>query len=341
MDGRLTAATGLVQLMKLYILLDDMSCIQAIDVISMLRRCFIQQIEIKEAIYDDLYNMIDEYPNAAGFIFDLLHPRITDLVSDPDEDFPFEIRKCIDASRGSLKISENIARLIQCTSKCIKILDGSTDMSETRQRGCDGFKTKMTQIRRNLLHQPVDEMFISLTEHQSNHVFMENCVLNEMQISIYDALIDYTLQTDFSLDGIRSVVGLYEKRNQFEDVLKEKGKSQKVKNLPSLHFNICPQMICELFDETLEESNTEIAIFLQKHEKFVTFITSRHCQAIKTFYASTELNIAKLGQHIFNTTNALNKLLESTGEQLESVNLICLITMWKTDLLTGSHRLSG
>ncbi|KAI5651941.1 FANCI solenoid 1 domain-containing protein [Phthorimaea operculella] len=93
------------------------------EVVSILRRCLVQDAAVKELLYTKIYDCSKEKPVLHEAILELLYEHLSKYLPETDGDAPLLFDKCVQITPVTAVLTEPIARLLYCVAQFLSAED--------------------------------------------------------------------------------------------------------------------------------------------------------------------------------------------------------------------------
>ncbi|KAJ2946118.1 hypothetical protein O0L34_g5042 [Tuta absoluta] len=93
------------------------------EVVSILRRCLVQDAAVKELLYTKIYDCSKEKPVLHEAILELLYEHLSKYLPETDGDPPLMFDKCVQVTAVNAILTEPIARLLYCVAQFLSVED--------------------------------------------------------------------------------------------------------------------------------------------------------------------------------------------------------------------------
>ncbi|CAK1547028.1 unnamed protein product [Leptosia nina] len=205
-----------------------------LEVVSILRRCLVQDAVVKQLLYTELYDCAKEKPALQESILELLYEHVNKFLSDDGDALPFLWEKCVHSGPVTANLVEPIGRLIYGIAQFLLPMDDESDdiLSSQSESEATHLRNKLIGIMdklcdsEHLMHLDVDDHGVSdLTpESQAQRLKIQQ-TLQCYEALIAHRIIQWTPHTTYA----NSVYNFYKMYSQLLDNTKATPKGKKGK----------------------------------------------------------------------------------------------------------------
>ncbi|KAM3964323.1 Fanconi anemia complementation group I [Aphomia sociella] len=206
------------------------------EVVSILRRCLVQDAAVKQLLYNKLYDCVKEKTSLHESILEILYEHISKhLPENDDEGTPLMLFKCVQVTATNAVLVEPISHLLYAIAEFVQPVEEEEleDIlgSQGAETGSTYLKNKLTSVMDQLC---VRESLgvIDLEDPGLTDLTPESkakCLKVQQILQCYEALIAYKILqwVPSSTDAAMSVYSLYKSCNQLMEQLKAPPKTGK------------------------------------------------------------------------------------------------------------------
>ncbi|KAJ2963285.1 hypothetical protein NQZ79_g1636 [Umbelopsis isabellina] len=202
----------------------------ALEILGLLRRCFSQQPEIRQLVYQNLSDIAGEKSDLASDILGMLQTQFQKYyVTDQGTANPLLLDKCVEQSStgGNVHIAEPIHSLVRSLITTMTILKRDRNISSSSLSSLTG------QIRslcfRLSKSEPEDyELDKSSNYDMISNVGMRNKCRAQLLLGCYEAAIDYLIHVYAeNAENPEIILKIFNKLRILHGILKEKATNEK------------------------------------------------------------------------------------------------------------------
>ncbi|XP_075996849.1 Fanconi anemia group I protein [Genypterus blacodes] len=270
LDGRKSAVTGFLLLLKNFKVLGSLSssqCSQAVsssqiqvdvhsrynsaaneafclEILSSLRRCLGQQADVRLILYEGFYDVLRRNSQLASSVMQTLLSQLKRYY-EPEQDLlpPVKLEPCITAQGDQVYLQEPLAHLVSCTVHCLLWLQNtrrptnadSDDEEDEQEEGYQSeLQTILQSITRRMIKSELEDFELDKSAEFSmvSSVGGKNNIFAVLVMGVYEILIEYNfIKSNYSKSGFEDVMALFTCYHKLSEILKEKsGKSRAPSN---------------------------------------------------------------------------------------------------------------
>ncbi|KAF1387005.1 hypothetical protein PFLUV_G00100770 [Perca fluviatilis] len=231
LDGRKSAVTGFLLLLKNFKVLGSLAssqCSQAIstsqiqvdvhsrynsaaneafclEILSSLRRCLSQQADVRLMLYEGFYDVLRRNSQLASSIMQTLFSQLKRYY-EPEQDLlpPVKLEPCITALGDQVYLQEPLAHLVSCTVHCLLWLqnmrrtanpkDDDSDEEEEEEEGCQSeLQTILESMTRRMIKSELEDFELDKSAEFSvgSSVGVKNSIYAVLVMGVYEILMEY------------------------------------------------------------------------------------------------------------------------------------------------------
>ncbi|XP_069558030.1 Fanconi anemia group I protein [Brachyistius frenatus] len=231
LDGRKSAVTGFLLLLKNFKVLGSLAssqCSQAIsssqiqvdvhsrynsvanevfclEIISSLRRCLSQQADVRLMLYEDFYNVLRRNSQLASAIMQTLFLQLRQYY-EPEQDLlpPVKLEPCITAHGDQVYLQEPLAHLVSCTIHCLLwlpnlrrsanlVADDSDDDEEEETGYQSDLQAIIESMTRRMIKCELEDFELDKSAEFSmgSSVGVKNNIYAVLVMGVYEVLMEY------------------------------------------------------------------------------------------------------------------------------------------------------
>ncbi|XP_072290472.1 Fanconi anemia group I protein isoform X2 [Eucyclogobius newberryi] len=259
LDGRKSAVTGFLLLLKNFKVLGSLSstqCSQSIsssqvqvdvhsrynsaaneafclEILSSLRRCLGQQADVRLMLYEGFYDVLRRNSQLSSSIMQTLLSQIKRYY-EPEQDLlpPVKLEPCITAHGDQVYLQEPLAHLLSCTVHCLSWLQNTHraatgDDSDEEEE--EGYQAELTTILESLTRRMIKseledfELDKSAEFSMGSSVGLKNNIYAVLVMGVYEILIEYNFnKANYNKACFEGVLELFSRYHKISEILKEK-----------------------------------------------------------------------------------------------------------------------
>ncbi|XP_032379364.1 Fanconi anemia group I protein isoform X2 [Etheostoma spectabile] len=231
LDGRKSAVTGFLLLLKNFKVLGSLAssqCSQAIstsqiqvdvhsrynsaaneafclEILSSLRRCLGQQADVRLMLYEGFYEVLRRNSQLASSIMQTLFSQLKRYY-EPEQDLlpPVKLEPCITALGDQVYLQEPLAHLVSCTVHCLLWLqnmrrtanpkDDDSDEEEEEEEGYQSeLQTILESMTRRMIKSELEDFELDKSAEFSmgSSVGVKNSIYAVLVMGVYEILMEY------------------------------------------------------------------------------------------------------------------------------------------------------
>ncbi|XP_050346255.1 Fanconi anemia group I protein homolog [Nymphalis io] len=204
-----------------------------LEVLSILRRCLVQDAAVKQLLYTDMYECTKDKPALHESILELFYEHLIKYLPDEDDETSILLfDKCVQLSSMSATLTEPIGRLLYVIAQFLQVeVDESEDvLGSQSQNGSTFLRNKLTDIMEKLCNSDLSAA-IQMEDTSLNDLTPESKAKNikvQQTLQCYEALIAHRImQWNPENSNANSVHHLYKAYNQLLENTKGSPKTGK------------------------------------------------------------------------------------------------------------------
>ncbi|XP_034733933.1 Fanconi anemia group I protein isoform X1 [Etheostoma cragini] len=231
LDGRKSAVTGFLLLLKNFKVLGSLAssqCSQAVstsqiqvdvhsrynsaaneafclEILSSLRRCLGQQADVRLMLYEGFYEVLRRNSQLASSIMQTLFTQLKRYY-EPEQDLlpPVKLEPCITALGDQVYLQEPLAHLVSCTVHCLLWLQNmrqtantksdDSDEEEEEEEGCQSeLQTILESMTRRMIKSELEDFELDKSAEFSmgSSVGVKNSIYAVLVMGVYEILMEY------------------------------------------------------------------------------------------------------------------------------------------------------
>ncbi|XP_059191024.1 Fanconi anemia group I protein [Centropristis striata] len=262
LDGRKSAVTGFLLLLKNFKVLGSLAssqCSQAVsssqiqvdvhsrynsaaneafclEILSSLRRCLGQQADVRLMLYEGFYDVLRRNSQLSSSIMQTLFSQLKRYY-EPEQDLlpPVKLEPCITAQGDQVYLQEPLAHLVSCTVHCLLWL---RNMRRSANRNADdsddeeeeeGYQSELQTILESMTRRMIKseledfELDKSAEFSMGSSVGVKNNIYAVLVMGVYEVLIEYNfIQANYSKSHFEELIELFSRYHKLSEILKEK-----------------------------------------------------------------------------------------------------------------------
>ncbi|KAL0968448.1 hypothetical protein UPYG_G00266970 [Umbra pygmaea] len=318
LDGRKSAVTGFLLLLKNFRVLGSLASSQAsqtisssqvqvdvhsrynsaaneafcLEILSSLRRCLGQQADVRLMLYQGFHDVLRRNSQLTSSIMQTLHSQLRRYY-EPELDLlpPVKLESCIGAQGDQVFLQEPLAHLFSCTAHCLLWSQGQSaqphaDSSDDEDEG--GIQAELQSIlesvTRRMIKSELEEFELDKSAEFSlaSSVGVKNSIYAVLVMGLYEVLIEYNFtKANYSKSILENVLELFNRYNKLSQILREK--SGKIKSSKSprslLSMGFVSTLLTALFRDS-SQSRDEALSVLRSSGDFLRYSVSVALQKI-------------------------------------------------------------
>nr|XP_033491142.1 Fanconi anemia group I protein [Epinephelus lanceolatus] len=262
LDGRKSAVTGFLLLLKNFKVLGSLAssqCSQAVsssqiqvdvhsrynsaaneafclEILSSLRRCLGQQADVRLMLYEGFYDVLRRNSQLASSIMQTLFSQLKRYY-EPEQDLlpPVKLEPCITAHGDQIYLQEPLAHLVSCTVHCLLWLQNmrrsantgdSDDEEEEEEEGYQSeLQTILESMTRRMIKSELEDFELDKSAEFStgSSVGTKNNIYALLVMGVYEVLMEYNfIQANYSKSGFEELIELFNRYHKLSEILREK-----------------------------------------------------------------------------------------------------------------------
>ncbi|XP_049928978.1 Fanconi anemia group I protein [Epinephelus moara] len=262
LDGRKSAVTGFLLLLKNFKVLGSLAssqCSQAIsssqiqvdvhsrynsaaneafclEILSSLRRCLGQQADVRLMLYEGFYDVLRRNSQLASSIMQTLFSQLKRYY-EPEQDLlpPVKLEPCITAHGDQIYLQEPLAHLVSCTVHCLLWLQNmrrsantgdSDDEEEEEEEGYQSeLQTILESMTRRMIKSELEDFELDKSAEFStgSSVGTKNNIYALLVMGVYEVLMEYNfIQANYSKSSFEELIELFNRYHKLSEILREK-----------------------------------------------------------------------------------------------------------------------
>ncbi|KAM8861255.1 Fanconi anemia group I protein [Synchiropus picturatus] len=262
LDGRKSAVTGFLLLLKNFKVLGSLAssqCSQPIsssqvqvdvhsrynsaaneafclEILSSLRRCLGQQADVRLMLYEGFYDVLRRNSQLAGSIMQTLFSQLKRYY-EPEQDLlpPLKLEHCITARGDQVYLQEPLAHLMSCTMHCLLWLQNmhrsvhTTDSEDEDEDEEEGYQSELQTILESVARRMIKceledfELDKSAEFSMGSGVGVKNNIYAVLVMGVYEVLMEYTfVKGNYGKTQFEEVLELFNRYHKLAEILKEK-----------------------------------------------------------------------------------------------------------------------
>uniref|UniRef100_A0A7N6BGL1 FA complementation group I n=1 Tax=Anabas testudineus TaxID=64144 RepID=A0A7N6BGL1_ANATE len=251
LDGRKSAVTGFLLLLKNFKVLGSLAssqCSQAIsssqiqvdvhsrynsaaneafclEILSSLRRCLGQQADVRLMLYEGFYDVLRRNSQLASSIMQTLCSHLRRYY-EPEQDLlpPMKLEPCITAHGDQVFLQEPLVLCLHCTNFVSVFFDD--DEEEEEQEGYQSeLQTILDSMTRRMIKSELEDFELDKSAEFSmgSSVGVKNNIYAVLVMGVYEVLMEYNfIKADYSKTRFEELLELFNRYHKLSEILKEK-----------------------------------------------------------------------------------------------------------------------
>ncbi|XP_038155944.1 Fanconi anemia group I protein [Cyprinodon tularosa] len=262
LDGRKSAVTGFLLLLKNFKVLGSLSssqCSQAIsssqvqvdvhsrynsaaneafclEILSSLRRCLGQQADVRLMLYEGFYDVLRRNSQLASSIMQTLLSQVRRYY-EPEQDLlpPIKLEPCITAHGDQIFLQEPLAHLVSCTVHCLMWLQNAQRAANLNADDSDeeeeeeGYRAELQAMLESMTRRMIKceledfELDKSAEFSLGSSVGVKNNIYAVLVMGLYEVLMEYNfIKANYNKSRFEELLELFNKHHKLSEILKEK-----------------------------------------------------------------------------------------------------------------------
>ncbi|CAK6972607.1 Fanconi anemia group I protein [Scomber scombrus] len=262
LDGRKSAVTGFLLLLKNFRVLGSLSssqCSQAVsssqvqvdvhsrynsaaneafclEILSSLRRCLGQQADVRLMLYEGFYDVLRRNSQLASSIMQTLFSQLRRYY-EPEQDLlpPVKLEPCITAHGEQVYLQEPLAHLLSCTVHCLLWLQNmrrsanpnadDSDDDEEEEGYQSELQTILESMTRRMMKSELEDFELDKSAEFSmgSSVGVKNNIYAVLVMGVYEVLMEYNfIKANYSKSHFEELIELFTHYHKLSEILKEK-----------------------------------------------------------------------------------------------------------------------
>ena len=201
----------------------------AIEIISQLRRCMSQQVQLRTALYDGLIELVTTKPDLADYILGILLPQLDKYIENDGDGVinQFLVHTCIEEVSGG--IGEPLAHLLRAIMSCLVVSANIVDGAQDGPSGDSNIMQARSTMQKLATLLAASEL--SDFELDSQSEYERPSVLNMAKLlhGVYEVTLEYIVLV-ISLSSqtwTKRFLAIVERSRTLTDLLKEHSRPAK------------------------------------------------------------------------------------------------------------------
>ncbi|XP_070686476.1 Fanconi anemia group I protein [Pempheris klunzingeri] len=262
LDGRKSAVTGFLLLLKNFKVLGSLAssqCSQAVsssqiqvdvhsrynsaaneafclEILSSLRRCLGQQADVRLMLYEGFYDVLRRNSQLASSIMQTLFSQLKRYY-EPEQDLlpPVKLEPCITALGDQVYLQEPLAHLVSCTVHCLLWLQNMSRSANPNADDSDdddeeeGYQSELQTILESMTRRMIKceledfELDKSAEFSMGSSVGVKNNIYAVLVMGVYEVLMEYSfIKANYSKSRFEELMELFSRYHKLSEILKEK-----------------------------------------------------------------------------------------------------------------------
>uniref|UniRef100_A0A3Q1JBN9 FA complementation group I n=1 Tax=Anabas testudineus TaxID=64144 RepID=A0A3Q1JBN9_ANATE len=313
LDGRKSAVTGFLLLLKNFKVLGSLAssqCSQAIsssqiqvdvhsrynsaaneafclEILSSLRRCLGQQADVRLMLYEGFYDVLRRNSQLASSIMQTLCSHLRRYY-EPEQDLlpPMKLEPCITAHGDQVFLQEPLVLCLHCTNFVSVFFDD--DEEEEEQEGYQSeLQTILDSMTRRMIKSELEDFELDKSAEFSmgSSVGVKNNIYAVLVMGVYEVLMEYNfIKADYSKTRFEELLELFNRYHKLSEILKEKSGKGRVpsnktpRSLLSLGF--ISTLLTVLFRDSTQSKEEALSV-LRSSGEFLRYAVNVAVQKIQ------------------------------------------------------------
>lgn len=249
-----------------------------LEIMGLLKRALMQQSEVRQLLYEGLYDVILQNQSLKDIVLELLLGQFEKYYNDNESEIPFHFNVCFQEQKGTLIIKEPLAHLI--TSIFLILAEGSNeqideDYDQSAQKMLENFTDKL--LKRMLTADVIDFQIGKDADFEESS--NESNIKTTLLLNIYESLIEYSFMQnpEFEQENCEEFLKLYHKYKQVINSVTKKKQSKTSKSKTNVTHSLFSHTTLNFIAKSME------ALFLDD--------TFRHQEGLQLLRADSDFVI--------------------------------------------------
>ncbi|XP_005802303.1 Fanconi anemia group I protein [Xiphophorus maculatus] len=262
LDGRKSAVTGFLLLLKNFKVLGSLASSQSsqavsssqvqvdvhsrynsaaneafcLEILSSLRRCLGQQADVRLMLYEGFYDVLRRNSQLASSIMQTLLSQVRRYY-EPEQDLlpPVKLEPCITAHGDQVYLQEPLAHLVSCTVHCLTWLQNTHQAANLNADDSDdeendeGYKSELQTILESMTRRMIKceledfELDKSAEFSLGSSVGVKNNIYAVLMMGLYEVLMEYNfISANYNKTRFEELLELFHRHHKLSEILKEK-----------------------------------------------------------------------------------------------------------------------
>ncbi|KAM7414315.1 hypothetical protein PAMA_019233 [Pampus argenteus] len=262
LDGRKSAVTGFLLLLKNFKVLGSLAssqCSQAVsssqvqvdvhsrynsaaneafclEILSSLRRCLGQQADVRLMLYEGFYDVLRRNSQLASSVMQTLFSQLRRYYEpEPDLLPAVKLESCITAHGDQVYLQEPLAHLVSCTVHCLLWLQnmhrsanpntGDSDEEDEEEGYQSELQTILESMTRRMIKSELEDFELDKSAEFSmgSSVGVKNNIYAVLVMGVYEVLMEYNfIKSNYSKSHFEELMELFNRYHKLSEILKEK-----------------------------------------------------------------------------------------------------------------------
>ncbi|KAM3609806.1 uncharacterized protein V6R79_020568 [Siganus canaliculatus] len=321
LDGRKSAVTGFLLLLKNFKVLGSLAssqCSQAIsssqiqvdvhsrynstaneafclEILSSLRRCLGQQADVRLMLYEGFYDVLRRNSQLESSVMQTLFSQLKRYY-EPEQDLlpPVKLEPCITALGDQIYLQEPLAHLLSCTVHCLLWLQSArrsaaADSDDEEEE--EGYKSELQTILESMTRRMIKseledfELDKSAEFSMGSSVGVKNNIYSVLVMGVYEILMEYNfIKANYNKSCFEELLELFSRYHKLSEILKEKSGKGRVSSHKTARSLLSMGFISTLLTVLFRDSTQsreEALSVLRSSGDFVRYAVSVAVQKIQ------------------------------------------------------------
>uniref|UniRef100_A0A669DMD5 FA complementation group I n=1 Tax=Oreochromis niloticus TaxID=8128 RepID=A0A669DMD5_ORENI len=314
LDGRKSAVTGFLLLLKNFKVLGSLAssqCSQAIsssqiqvdvhsrynsaaneafclEILSSLRRCLSQQADVRLMLYEGFFDVLRRNSQLASSIMQTLLSQLKRYY-EPEQDLlpPVKLEPCITAHGDQVYLQEPLVLLCALYHICNCVLVGLDGDEEEEEGYRSDLHAVLESMTRRMIKCELEDFELDKSAEFSmgSSVGVKNNIYAVLVMGVYEVLMEYNfIKANYSKRCFEEIIELFSRYQKLSEILKEKSGKGRVPShkTPRSLFSmgIISTLITVLFRDNTQSREEALSV-LRSNGEFVRYILSVVVQKIQ------------------------------------------------------------
>uniref|UniRef100_S4R9I8 FA complementation group I n=1 Tax=Petromyzon marinus TaxID=7757 RepID=S4R9I8_PETMA len=206
-----------------------------LEILGSLRRCLIQQADVRLLFYEGLYDVLRRNSKLGSTILQMLLVQLKRCYEAGDVLPPVRLDGCITAQGEQVFLQEPLGHLLCCTVHCVmkwreikaQTVGDDEDDEDDDDDGGGELETMLESMTRRMIKSDLDDFDFELDKSAdfslTTSVGVKNNIYVILVMGMYEVLMEYSfIMGDPSRQKVEQVLGLFQRYHKLVEILREK-----------------------------------------------------------------------------------------------------------------------